>query len=117
MPDTALERLKRLQGKKDKPRPQRESNVSKLPVHRTDKTDRSSAPVHPVPPADIRERIPVEDRVLLVAGYQPEERCGKTIWQRPDTGFYVGTRMAYILLSGGVRAPGSSQGIGNEGTA
>ena len=40
-----------------------------------------------------------ETRRLLAAGFEPKERGGKTIWQRPDTGFWVSQEMA-LHLSG-----------------
>jgi hypothetical protein len=37
-------------------------------------------------------------RKLEAAGFQPKERDGKIIWQRPDTGFWVSQEMALHLL-------------------
>ncbi|PLS82605.1 MAG: hypothetical protein CYG60_24070 [Actinobacteria bacterium] len=39
-----------------------------------------------------------KQRALEEAGFKPKERCGKTIWQRPDTGFWVSQEMALHLL-------------------
>ncbi len=39
---------------------------------------------------------------LLAAGWQPKERCGKTIWQRPDDGFYVSQEAALHFLGPGI---------------
>lgn len=38
-----------------------------------------------------------EGRKLRAAGFKPKERGGKTIWQRPDTGFWVSLEMALHL--------------------
>ena len=42
--------------------------------------------------------ISPEHRRLLAAGFKPKERGGLTIWERPDTGFYVSQEMALHLL-------------------
>jgi hypothetical protein len=39
-----------------------------------------------------------EGRKLEAAGFEPKERGGKIIWQRPDTGFWVSQEMALHLL-------------------
>ena len=39
-----------------------------------------------------------EGRRLEAAGFEPKERSGKIIWQRPDTGFWVSQEMALHLL-------------------
>jgi hypothetical protein len=39
-----------------------------------------------------------EGRRLNTAGFEPKERGGKIIWQRPDTGFWVSQEMALHLL-------------------
>lgn len=39
-----------------------------------------------------------EGRELEAAGFEPKERCGKIIWQRPDTGFWVSQEMALHIL-------------------
>jgi ABC-type sugar transport system substrate-binding protein len=39
-----------------------------------------------------------EARRLLAAGFEPKERGGMIIWQRPDTGFWVSREMALHLL-------------------
>jgi hypothetical protein len=50
----------------------------------------------------IRQNRPIhldpEGRKLEAAGFEPKERGGKTIWQRPDTGFWVSQEMALHLL-------------------
>ena len=51
-------------------------------------TVRPSRPVHFGP----------EGRKLEAAGFEPKERGGKIIWQRPDTGFWVAQEMALHLL-------------------
>ena len=38
-----------------------------------------------------------EARRLLAAGFEPKERGGMIIWQRPDTGFWVSQEMALHL--------------------
>ena len=39
-----------------------------------------------------------EARKLVAAGWKPKIRLGKTIWQRPDTGFWVSQEMALHLM-------------------
>jgi hypothetical protein len=39
-----------------------------------------------------------EARRLVAAGRKPKIRLGKTIWQRPDTGFWVSQEIALHLL-------------------
>ena len=39
-----------------------------------------------------------ETHSLLAAGWRPKVRLGKTIWQRPDTGFWVSQEVALYLL-------------------
>ncbi len=39
-----------------------------------------------------------DGRRLEAAGFEPKERGGKIIWQRPDTGFWVSQEMALLLL-------------------
>jgi hypothetical protein len=41
-----------------------------------------------------------EARSLIASGWKPKVRLGKTIWQRPDTGFWVSEEMALHLLDG-----------------
>jgi hypothetical protein len=40
-----------------------------------------------------------ETRKLCAARWEPKERCGKTIWKRPDSGFYFSQEVALHLLS------------------
>ena len=40
-----------------------------------------------------------EVRKLKTAGWKPKERCGKTIWQSPDNGFWYSQAMAMHLQS------------------
>ena len=35
---------------------------------------------------------------LIGVGWKPKERCGKTIWQSPDNGFWYSHEMALALL-------------------
>ncbi len=35
---------------------------------------------------------------LLDAGWKPKERLGRTIWRRPDNGFWVSQEMAMHML-------------------
>ncbi len=56
----------------------------------------------------IRENRPIhldsEGRKLVAVGFEPKERGGKIIWQRPDTGFWVSQEMAlHLLESEGVK--------------
>ena len=39
-----------------------------------------------------------EGRKLEAAGFEPKERGGKIIWQRPDKSFWVSQEMALHLL-------------------
>ena len=39
-----------------------------------------------------------EGRRLQSARFEPKERGGKVIWERPDTGFWVSQEMALHLL-------------------
>ena len=43
-----------------------------------------------------------EARKLSAASWKPKERCGKTIWKRPDTGFYYSQEVAAHFLDGGI---------------
>jgi hypothetical protein len=45
-----------------------------------------------------------EARRLVASGWKPKVRLGKTIWQRPDTGFWVSQEMALHLLDGTERS-------------
>ncbi len=40
----------------------------------------------------------LEVRNLIAAGWKPKERCGKTIWQSPENGFWYSRDMALELL-------------------
>jgi hypothetical protein len=53
-----------------------------------------------------------EARRLVASGWKPKVRFGKTIWQRPDTGFWVSEEMALHLLDG---TQGSEQERGKTG--
>jgi hypothetical protein len=55
----------------------------------------------PAPVADIRAADP-QARKLLAAGWEPKERCGKTIWESPEDGFYYSQEMAEHFLDRGV---------------
>ena len=39
----------------------------------------------------------VQSRKLKAAGWKPKERCGKTIWQSPENGFWHSQDMAMHL--------------------
>jgi hypothetical protein len=39
-----------------------------------------------------------EERRLMAAGWEPKERCGRIIWQRPDNGFYYSQEVALHFL-------------------
>jgi hypothetical protein len=43
-----------------------------------------------------------DERRLIAAGWEPKERCGKTIWKRPDNGFYCSQETAAHFLNIGV---------------
>ena len=51
-----------------------------------------------------------ERRKLEEAGFKPKERCGKTIWQRPDNGFYVSEEIALYCLNSGIANTGHKSG-------
>src|SRR5919107_3911461 len=38
-----------------------------------------------------------ENRKLCAARWEPKERCGKTIWKRPDSGYYYAQEVALHL--------------------
>ncbi len=61
-------------------------------ARRARKQELRSAPV-----AELRAVNP-EARKLLGAGWEPKERCGKTIWGSPDNGFYFSQEMATRFL-------------------
>jgi len=42
-----------------------------------------------------------EVRKLKIAGWKPKERCGKTIWQSPQNGFWYSQEMALRLSESG----------------
>lgn len=50
------------------------------------------------------DHLGLEGRKLESAGFEPKERGGKIIWQRPDTGFWVSQEMALHLLKKGKEA-------------
>ena len=39
-----------------------------------------------------------EERTLIRAGWASKERCGLTIWERPDNGFYYSQEMALAIV-------------------
>jgi hypothetical protein len=41
-----------------------------------------------------------EARTLVAAGWEPKIRLARTIWERPDTGFWVSQEMALHLFEG-----------------
>ena len=45
------------------------------------------------------ELLEWERRTLEVAGFKSKERCGQTIWQSPDNGFWYSQDMAMHLQS------------------
>jgi TubC N-terminal docking domain len=51
-----------------------------------------------------------EQRKLSAAGWKPNERCGKTIWKRPDNGFYYSQEMAVHFLDKGIGNIGLKSG-------
>jgi len=56
-----------------------------------------------------------EARKLLATGWEPKERCGKTIWKCPDTGFYYSQEMATHFLCGGLGTVGYKSGANERG--
>jgi hypothetical protein len=47
--------------------------------------------------ADLRATDP-QIRKLRAADWKPKERCGKTIWESPNNGFYYSQEMAAHFL-------------------
>lgn len=43
-----------------------------------------------------------DEHRLIAAGWEPKERCGKTIWKRPDNGFYFSQEAAAHFLDSGL---------------
>ena len=39
-----------------------------------------------------------ETHKLQTTGWKPKERCGKTIWQSPESSFWYSQEMALVLL-------------------
>src|SRR5215212_9282962 len=66
----------------------------------------------PTPVVDEKVRRPwgEDERRLIAAGWEPKERCGKTIWKRPENGFYYSQEMAVRLLDRGVGNVGCKSG-------
>ena len=56
-----------------------------------------------------------EQHRLKESGFKPKERCGKTIWQRPDDGFYVSQEVALHFLDSGIVSPGDKSGANGKG--
>ena len=52
---------------------------------------------------------------LLTAGWEPKERCGKTIWKRSGSGFYYSQEMATHLLDTGISSVGCKSGANGRG--
>ncbi len=50
--------------------------------------------------------LDTEGHKLLAAGFEPKERSGRIIWQRPDTGFWVSQEMALHLSESNRREEG-----------
>jgi hypothetical protein len=92
-----LEALKERYERKDQGPANERRESREFPKQRTDKTDKSRAPV-----VDIKAtRTPrsQDERRLLSAGWKPNERYGLTIWERPDTGFYFSEEAALRILN------------------
>jgi hypothetical protein len=66
------------------------------------------------PVAD-RQATGLQASKLLAAGWKPKERCGKTIWKRPDNGFYCSQEMAAHFLDKGVRNVRCKSGANQKG--
>lgn len=50
---------------------------------------------------DITGRPGSAGESLVAAGWQPRQRCGKTIWRHPETGFYYSEEMAHQMAGVG----------------
>ncbi len=105
--ESPLERLKRLRaetaeklgpqlvGEASELRSGEGSEGSKDPHQRTDKTPGV------VDDIDIIEVRSSEEIGLVAASWTLKERLGKTIWQRPQNGFWYSQEMASRLLENG----------------
>jgi hypothetical protein len=56
----------------------------------------------PAEAVSMRSAADPEAHKLSAAGWKPKERCGKTIWECPDNGFYYLQKMAMHFLDRGV---------------
>lgn len=75
------------------------SEISETPVRVTDKADKS-----PIKNNVVKlhaPRLNTHDPDLVAAGWHPKERCGKTIWRHPETGFYYSEEMAQCVSEEG----------------
>ncbi len=66
------------------------------------------------PATDLQGKAP-EARKLLAAGWKPKERCGKTIWESRDNGFYYSQEMAIHFLGRGIGNAGCKSGANGRG--
>lgn len=62
-----------------------------------------------------KQRTYPETRRLLAAGWEPKERFGKTIWKRPDNGFYCSQEMAAHFLDRGIGNARCKSGANRKG--
>ena len=59
--------------------------------HETEVVDMRTAAMTP-------KHLGPETHKLQTTGWKPKERCGKTIWQSPEYGFWYSQEMALVLL-------------------
>lgn len=77
------------------------SEPSTLPADKTDKSPGSESCTTSAP--DLTRRVALaapgpEGRELKTGGWDPKERCGRTIWQSLEKGYWYGQETALKLL-------------------
>jgi hypothetical protein len=63
----------------------------------------------------IRTVADPDTRKLLAAGWEPKQRCWRTIWKRSGGGFYYSREMATHLLDTGISSVGCQSGANERG--
>jgi hypothetical protein len=69
-------------------------------------------------PAQVSSKQTLSDpeaRKLLAAGWEPKERCGKVIWERPDKSSYCSQELAAHFLDRGDENARYKSGANREG--
>jgi hypothetical protein len=92
-----LARLKQLASE-----PNLGGEISETPVRVTDKADRRPEVERESNVVKLHApRLNTHDPGLLAAGWHAKARCGKTIWKRPETGFYYSEEIARCVSQTG----------------